>query len=174
MPSEPKFIVDINAGKLAKWLRILGYDTLFINPIADDVLVEIGRSQGRIVLTKDTHISERRVVASGQVRVLLVEGDLVPEQLRFVAEKLGLQGPHDMFSRCLECNVPLEPIDRSLVEQSVPPYVFRTQDRYTICPSCHKIYWPGTHWSRMCQTAKEMLGGENAEPPGRQDSRSGL
>ena len=107
MASEPKFIVDVNAGKLAKWLRILGFDTLFINPIDDGVLVEIARQEGRIVLTKDTRIPERRLVASGQVRVLVVKGERVAEQLRFVASELGLREPFDLLSRCLECNVPL-------------------------------------------------------------------
>jgi uncharacterized protein len=159
MASEPRFIVDVNVGKLAKWLRILGFDTLFINPIDDGVLVEIARQEGRIVLTKDTRIPDRRPVASGQVRVLVVEGDRVSEQLRFVASKLDLREPFELFSRCLECNDLLEPADRSLIEESVPPYVYRTQERYVSCPRCRRIYWRGTHWARMRRTVHEMLAG---------------
>jgi uncharacterized protein with PIN domain len=151
-----KFIVDVNVGKLAKWLRILGYDTLFINPIDDGDLVEIAQREGRIVLTKDTHIPERRVVTSGQVRVVVVEGDQLAEQLPFLLGTLGLHGPFSLFSRCLECNVPLDPIDHSQVENRVPPYVFRTQKNYMICPRCSKIYWPGTHWQRMRKTVLGM------------------
>ncbi len=154
---EPRFIADVNVGKLAKWLRILGYDTLFINPIEDGELVEIALREGRVILTRDTHIAERRPAASGEVRVVLVEGDRVLDQLRFVAERLGLHAGAHLFSRCIECNVPLEPIERARVRDRVPPYVYRTQQRYMICPRCGKIYWPGTHWQRMRRMAEEVL-----------------
>lgn len=150
--------MDVNVGKLAKWLRILGYDALFINPIDDGELVEIALREGRVILTKDTHIARRRVATSGQVLVVLVEGDRVLDQLRFLAARLGLAGPFRMFSRCIECNVPLHAIDRAAVQGRVPPYVFRTQERYMACPRCGKIYWPGTHWQRMRETAEETLG----------------
>ncbi len=155
---DPSFIVDVNVGKLAKWLRILGYDAKFVNPIEDGLLVEIARQEGRIVLTRDTHIAERRVVTGGQVRVILVEGDRVLEQLRFLAGVLGMRGPFRTFSRCIECNVPLEPIGRCQVKDKVPPYVYRTQERYMTCPRCEKIYWAGTHWERMQETAKQVVG----------------
>ena len=154
---EPRFIVDVNVGKLAKWLRILGFDTLFVNPIEDGVLVQIALRDSRIILTKDTHIAERRVVTRGQVRVVLVEGDRVLDQLAFVAEELHLHGPFRMFSRCLDCNVPLRAIDRSSVQNLVPPYVYRTQKRYMTCPLCAKVYWSGTHWQRMRDTVEAVL-----------------
>lgn len=155
--TDHRFVVDVNVGKLAKWLRILGYDALFINPIDDGELVEIALREGRVILTKDTHIAKRRVVTSGQVRVVLVEGDRVLDQLRFLADELRLAGPLKMFSRCIECNVPLDTIDRTSVQGRVPPYVFRTQERYMACPCCGKIYWPGTHWQRMRETAQRVL-----------------
>lgn len=159
IPFDPKFIVDVNVGNLAKWLRILGFDTLFLNPIEDGELVEIALREGRVVLTKDTHIAERRVATSGQVQVVIVEGDRVLDQLRFVADRLGLHEPFRMFSRCLECNVPLEPIERFQVRDRVPPYVYQTQERYVICPRCGRIYWPGTHWQRMRETANSIVMG---------------
>lgn len=154
---ELRFIADVNVGKLAKWLRILGYDTVFINPIDDAQLVDIGLRDDRIVLTRDTHIGERRVVTSGRVRVVLVHGDRVADQLRFLTAHLGLRDSVEVLSRCIECNVPLEPVERSTVEGRVPPYVWRTQDRYVICPRCGKIYWAGTHWERMHRTATQLL-----------------
>jgi len=151
-----RFIVDVNVGKLAKWLRILGFDTLFINPIDDGDLVDIALREGRVVLTKDTHIAERRLVTSGQVRVLEVEGERVAEQLRFVVDALGLRDRFRPFSRCLEDNLSLQPIERELVRGRVPPYVFRTQERFMVCPRCGRIYWPGTHWQRMREVAGEL------------------
>lgn len=156
-PSEPRFVADVNVGKLAKWLRILGYDTVFINPIDDARLVEIGLTDGRIVLTRDTHIRERRPVASGLVRLVLVQGDRVADQIRFLTAYLGLRHSVEMLTRCIECNVPLAPVERSDVEGRVPPYVWKTQERYVICPRCGKIYWAGTHWDRMRRTARQLL-----------------
>ncbi len=154
---ELRFIVDVNVGKLAKWLRILGFDTLFINPIEDGALVQIALRDGRIILTKDTHIAERRAVTSGQVRVVLVEGDRALDQLAFVAKELRLRRPFKMFSRCIDCNVPLQEIDRSSVQDLVPPYVYRTQKRYMTCSLCAKVYWSGTHWQRMRDTVEAVL-----------------
>jgi uncharacterized protein with PIN domain len=152
------FIADVNVGKLAKWLRILGYDVLFINPIDDALLVQIGMRDGRIVLTKDTHIAERRVATSGQVRVVEVKGVRVWDQIRFLADKLGLRYTLNLLSRCIECNVPLESVDRTEVKGLVPPYVYGAHEQYMVCPHCGKIYWPGTHWQRMRDVAEEVLG----------------
>ena len=156
--AQPRFIADVNVGKLAKWLRILGYDAVYINPIEDDLLVQIGLREGRIVLTKDTHIAERRVATSGRVRVVVVQGVRVWDQLHFLAERLGLRYSINLLSRCIECNVPLESTDRSQVKDLVPPYVYTTQQHYMACPHCGKIYWPGTHWQRMREVAEEVLG----------------
>ncbi len=155
--AEPRFIADVNVGKLAKWLRILGYDAAFINPIEDDVLVQIGLLEGRIILTKDTHIAERRAATRGQVQVVLVEGVRVWDQLHFLAERLGLRYSINLLSRCIECNVLLESTDRSQVKDLVPSYVYSTQQHYMSCPLCGKIYWPGTHWQRMREVAEEVL-----------------
>ncbi len=144
-----KFIVDNNVGKLAKWLRVLGYDALFINPIADDVLVEIAHREGRVVLTKDTQIARRRLATSGEVRVLYVEGITLREQLAQVVRDLHLDPSSWRFSRCLECNEPLIPQTRADAQGRVPAFVFQTQTQYMGCPRCGRLYWRGTHWSRM-------------------------
>src|SRR5438270_260925 len=86
-----KFIVDNNVGRLAGWLRALGYDTLFINPIEDGLLVEIAQREGRVILTKDTGIMRRRPVAGGRVEALLVEGDDWRRQLAQVVRVFGLE-----------------------------------------------------------------------------------
>src|SRR5262250_3223042 len=102
-----KFIVDSNVGRLAVWLRVLGYDAVFINPIEDSELVEIARRENRIILTKDTGIMQRRVVTSGQLKALLIEGKDWRHQLGQVIRTLKLQ-THLRFTRCLRCNAPLE------------------------------------------------------------------
>ena len=155
---RPKFIVDLNVGRLAKWLRIMGYDTLFINGLEDDELVRIALKEERILLTKDNGILRRGVVSSGKIKAFLIESDHVKEQLRQVVQTLNLERDSNPFSRCLECNQPLIPRQKEEVKDLVPPYVFRTQDQYMECPDCHRMYWRGTDWQRMTQEIEELVG----------------
>ncbi|MBI4492794.1 MAG: Mut7-C RNAse domain-containing protein [Chloroflexi bacterium] len=149
MAGDQRFIADMNVGKLAKWLRVLGYDAAFVNPISDNELVRRGLEEGRIVLTKDRGIAARRLATQGRLQVLLVPGNRVEEQLRFVVRTLDLDQRGRTFTRCIQCNVPLEAVEREAVRGLVPPYVFTTQRRFSRCLRCHKLYWPGTHWERM-------------------------
>lgn len=153
--STPRFIADVNVGKLAKWLRAMGCNTLFINPVDDDELVRVALQEGRILLTRDEGIAERRVARDGRVKVLLVRGDRVWEQLRQVMMELGLDWRAETFSLCLRCNEPLVPLDKAEVRHLVPAYVYRTHDRFTRCPTCGRIYWPGTHWEKMRRKLQE-------------------
>jgi len=144
-----RFIVDSNAGKLAKWLRISGFDTLFMRDIDDNRLIRIALDQNRALLTKDTHILKRRVVTGGRLKVVLIEHDGVKAQLSQVLSTLNLAGQLNPFSICIECNEPLVRRDKKDVEQLVPPYVFETQNQFMQCPGCLRVYWKGTHWERM-------------------------
>lgn len=152
-----KFIADSNVGRLARWLRLLGYDTLFIKGIDDDGLVRIALKEGRVVLTRDTHILKRQVAATGRIKALLIRDDAPRDQLRQVVGELGLNWDQQ-FTRCLECNQPLEPRAREEVQARVPPYVYRTQQEFAECPGCHRIYWQGTHWQRMKRALEELEG----------------
>ena len=161
MPEEPKFIADSNVGKLARRLRMLGFDTLFIHPIADDLLVEIAALEGRIVLTRDTYIFHRRVVFNGEVPAILITYDDVRDQVRQVLRELHLRPPFRVFSRCIECNALLEPLSREAARSRVPPYVYQTQSEYTICPRCGRIYWAGTHRQRMVEEISRLADGDD-------------
>ena len=118
MPSSetrPRFIVDANVGKLARWLRMLGYDTVFINDIDDGELVSIALRERRVVVTKDTQIMLRRVVTGGRVKAVLIEDDDPMVQLEQVVGAFDLAfGGDRLFRRCLECNVPMERVSASL------------------------------------------------------------
>ena len=146
---ETKFIVDSNAGKLAKWLRMMGYDVLFFNHIDDAQLVDIALKEERVALTKDTQLIKRRAITNGQVKVILIQSDNPKEQLHQIVEELKLNCCLKQFTRCLECNQNLLPKTKEEVKELVPPYVFHTQTQYTQCPSCLRVYWRGTHWQRM-------------------------
>jgi uncharacterized protein with PIN domain len=151
------FIVDTNAGKLARWLRILGYDTLFINEIDDDELIAIGLKEKRVLLTRDTQIMLRRVVTTGRLKAILIQSDDVKEQLRQVVRMMRLDQKRK-FSRCAECNEPLVPKRKDEVQQLVPPYVFKTQSNYYQCPNCQRVYWRATHWQRMNRELEVIMG----------------
>lgn len=157
--ARPRFIVDANVGKLARWLRMLGYDTVFINDIDDGKLVSIALKERRVLLTKDTQIMLRRVVTSGRVKAVLIEEDDPKDQFRQLMRAVELD-QELRFSRCLECNQPLVPRSKGEVEGLVPPYVFKTQSQYQQCPTCQRIYWRATHWQHMSQVLETLMEGE--------------
>ena len=138
-----KFLVDSMLGRLAKWLRILGYDTLYFSSLEDSDLVRIARAEGRMVLTRDREMTRRR-----GIDCLFVENEHFREQIRQVLRDLNLQADSS-FTRCPVCNTPLQPLEKRDAQGRVPPYVYKTQERFSLCPGCQRIYWRGTHWERM-------------------------
>ena len=156
--SGPLIIVDVNVGKLVKWLRVLGYDAI-ISPILDDgQMLQTARQQGRVLITRDTYIPDRKVVKSGQVEVLLLRSDDFREQMREVMVALELNTSRS-FSRCIECNAGLAAIDRALVRDRVPEFVFDNNRQFSQCPVCSKLYWRGTHWRNMVGELADMMKG---------------
>jgi len=152
-----KFIVDNNVGKLAKWLRIMGYDTLFFNGREDSRLIATALAEGRVILTRDTQIMRRRVVTGGQLKAILIKGDEPEQQMHQVIDTLNLDCHFRPFALCLECNQPLLERSKQQVRDLVPPYVFQTQSQYMECPACHRIYWRGTHWQAMTKKLEKFM-----------------
>lgn len=153
-----KFIVDSNVGKLAKWLRMMGYDALFFDGSNDSQMVGKALDEGRVILTRDTQIVKRRVVTTGQLKVILISSDDPRQQMRQVISDLELDCVRP-FTICLECNQLLEERNREQVKDLVPPYVFQTQRQFVKCPACHRIYWRGTHWQAMTRRLEEFTKG---------------
>jgi uncharacterized protein len=149
--------VDINAGKLAKWLRIMGYDTLLFTDEDDGQMIKIAMQQNRIVLTKDTQILARRVATSGKVKVILIAGDNSKDQLKQIVSTLKLDYQYKPFSVCSKCNQTLIEKTRGQIQNLVPPHVFEIQNNYMECPCCHRIYWRGTHWEAMNRELHSFL-----------------
>lgn len=147
-----KFIVDEMLGRLAKWLRMLGYDTVYKTPTTDSILVNQAFREQRIIITRDTRLVERKYIP----RFIVIKSDKYTEQLKQIVTELGLvPDPGLFFSRCLLCNTEIESVSKDIVKYKVPPYVYETQGCFLHCPRCDKIYWSGTHVDR----AKEKLGG---------------
>jgi uncharacterized protein with PIN domain len=157
MADTPKFIVDCNVGKLAKWLRLMGYDTQFFNGSDDSQLVTIAQAEGRVILSRDTQIMKRRVITSGQLKAVLIHSDEPELQIRQVIEALDLDCQFRPFNICLECNQVLVERNKEEVKDLVPPYVFQTQSQFMECPACHRIYWRGTHWQAMTKMLKKFM-----------------
>ncbi len=145
----PEFIVDNNVGQLARWLRMMGYNAVFFSGSDDSDMVAIAWAEGRVILTRDTQIMERRLVTNGRLKAVLIGSDEPEQQIRQVLKALGLDTQFRPFTLCLECNQPLAERSKRQVKERVPPYVFKTQDQYMECPLCHRIYWRGSHWQAM-------------------------
>ena len=147
-----RFLADNMLGRLATWLRLLGYDTAYLPAAQDAELARVARAEDRVLLTRDVELTRRR-----GIRFLLIESEQVEEQLRQVFRALHLTVQH-AFSRCARCNIPLEPTSNATVRGLVPPYVFQTQERFLRCPHCQRIYWRGTHWARMLRRIEDLEG----------------
>jgi len=146
--AEPRLFADAMLGGLARWLRTLGLDVAYDPALDDAALVELSAREGRVILTRDRKLVERRLAR----RHLLVASDQVGEQLRQVLGELSIAvDPTRVLSRCLRCNVPLAELPAELALPRVPPFVARTQRQFRECPACHRVYWPATHASRMRQ-----------------------
>jgi len=155
--NHPKFIVDHNVGKLAKWLRLMGYDALFFDGSNDSQLIATALAEGRVILTRDTQIMKRGIVTSGRLKAILIEGDKPELQICQVIESLNLDCQFRPFTICLECNQALLERSKQQVKDRVPPYVFQTQNQYMECPNCHRIYWRGTHWQAMTKKLEKLM-----------------
>lgn len=155
MSDSPKFIVDSNVGKLAKWLRMLGYDAVFFE--GDDAyMIDRALKENRVILTRDTQVMKRGVITRGRLKAILIDSDRPELQIQQVIESLHLDSQSRLFTICLECNYPLEERSKEEIKGRVPPYVFQTQQQYMECPVCHRIFWRGTHWQAMLHKLERL------------------
>lgn len=144
MNDEPlRLLADGMLGRLAKWLRLLGYDTAYDNTASDHELAHRARAEGRVMLTRDRELAARR-----GLRTLLIQSEVLEEQVREVQDRLG-GPPYPALSRCCVCNAVLASVSPAEIAKCVPPYVLKTQTEFHRCPGCGRIYWPGSHLRAM-------------------------
>lgn len=139
---EKKFIATKELGKLAKWLRILGYDCDYYrkDEVAGAVIEAI--REERILLTRKGDYKKYK-----GIKTLLVSTDHAEEQIEEVFTSLGLEvKEEELFTRCIDCNESLEGVAKGKVKEEVPEYVYKTQKFFKRCPKCDKIFWKGSHW----------------------------
>ncbi len=148
-----QFVVDVMLGRLAKWLRIAGFDVLYSNRFDDDELVELSLAEGRILLSRDTRLLVRKAVK----QFIFLESEQVQFQMKQVFETAGIKALPDILTRCLHCNDLLADASRESVKDKVPPYVFEHQSHFKTCPKCGKIFWAGTHRQSVLRTLEKLL-----------------
>ena len=147
---EPRFVLDTHLGKLANYLRMLGFDTLYQNNYDDETLARISAEQGRILLTRDRGLLKRSLVTHGY----LVRADDPYEQVKEVLQRFDLHDAFKPFRRCMRCNGELFETAFEEVKEQVPPRVRKFACEYKRCSECGQVYWKGSHYKAM----KEFIG----------------
>ena len=144
-PGRLRFVADAHLGGLARLLRMAGFDTIYRNTIADGEIEALAMDAGRIVLTRDRELLKRRGVEFGcYVRALHAQ-----EQLHEVLDRYRLAERARPFTLCLHCNAPLRSVTKGEVEDRLPPAVRASQEEFTVCDCCGRVFWKGSHWKRM-------------------------
>lgn len=147
------FLVDITVGRLARYLRSAGFDTLYESSWKDRDILPVLAGQPRLLLSRNRDLLKRKQVVFGR----LIRAGAPPEQLREVLDLLGIASPDRPFCRCLECNALLQPVAKADILHRLEPLTIRYFDTFQTCRICDKIYWPGSHVDRMRQA---LIGGK--------------
>ena len=149
-----RFVADVMAGRLAKWLRIAGYDVLYSNRFSDDELVEISSREGRILLSRDTRLLLRKSV----LRFVYLESQDFQEQVRQVLQYCRGSAPLRFLTRCLRCNQRLAEARPDALRGKVPEYLLRTKAEFKSCPRCGRVFWAGSHSRRSLAILSRLRG----------------
>ena len=149
-PNQPvmRFIADGMLGRLARWLRILGYDTTYEKVITDEALIERAVRENRRLLTRDRRLTLRKLLRD---RHILIVSDDIEGQLHQLHRdlKIDLDLTHRQGYRCADCNVALTTISHNDAASLVPPFVAEQYQAFLQCAHCRRVFWPGTHWQDL-------------------------
>ena len=148
-----RFLLDVHLGKLARLMRMLGFDSFYRNDLTDPVLARMSREQHRILLTQDRRLLMRREVTLG----LCIRSQKPHTQLREVLQRYEIHLQARPFSRCMNCNGQLVEVPKEVVFERLPPRVKKWCDTFACCVDCDNIYWQGTHHARMKLWVKDLL-----------------
>jgi hypothetical protein len=159
---EPKFVLDVHLGRLASYLRLLGFDTLYPENYDDENLARISRDEKRTLLTRDRGLLKRKMVTHGYC----VRETNPRQQVAEVLRRFDLYRLIAPFKRCVHCNGALEPVDKEAIRDRLQPDTLRYYDEFRRCASCDRIYWQGTHYERMRQFFDGLLRDTAADEDG--------
>ena len=142
-----RFVLDCHLGKLARHIRMLGFDTLYRNDIHDDEIVKLAELEDRIVLTRDLAILKCNAVTHGYYP----RSQDPEKQLEEIITRFDLMSHIRPFSRCMDCNGYLENVEKELITHKLEPLTRSHFDEFLQCDGCGKVYWKGSHYERMCE-----------------------
>jgi len=149
-----KFLCDQMLGTLAKWLRILGFDTYFANQVIKDIeLLEIAKKEERILITRDKELVQR--CKKRQIKFISISSIDLDEQLKTTLKNIKIN-QDQILTRCTVCNSILEEIDKEKVKGEVPEKVFQYKEKFWFCKNCKKYYWHGSHFDKMISKIKDL------------------
>ncbi|NBJ16934.1 MAG: hypothetical protein FNP40_15530 [Dehalobacter sp. 4CP] len=151
--TAPGFILDVHLGRLAKYLRLCGFDTLFSAFYEDREIIETARQENRIILTRDRLLLK----AAGEARGYQVKSQYHDEQLREVFERFNLKEYVNLFSRCISCNTRLEEVEKEVIADRLLADTRRYFSSFKRCPQCDRIYWEGSHYDNMKKSLAPLL-----------------
>ena len=149
---ETRFILDMHLGRLAAYLRMLGFDTLYRNDYRDQELARISRDDRRILLTRDRGLLKRSAVTHGH----LMRETIPRRQLAEVVERFDLVRSMAQVERCLRCNTILHAVEKEAVAGRLPPRVRQFYNEFLTCATCLRVYWKGSHYQRMQKLVQEI------------------
>lgn len=153
-----RFAADAMLGRLATWLRLLGYDTFYQPHIDDGLLVRLARAEDRTILTRDVGVTQRRGVSA-----LLIASDDVRSQVRQVLAHFELRPDSAALGgRCPRCNQALQPLPKWAAAERVPPHVWKSQQTFHECRLCERVFWRGSHVEQMESRLREFLEEEDS------------
>ncbi len=150
---EPKFIVDFMCGRLAKWLRILGYDAEFVKDTSREKILLESLKEQRIILTRDTKLSSKKAY-----KLILIKSDKIRDQVRQVIKELNLViDKNKFFIICSICNKKVVSVLKEEVKSLVPKYVYENISEFYKCPQCNRIYWQGSHFNFFLDDIEKVI-----------------
>jgi uncharacterized protein with PIN domain/sulfur carrier protein ThiS len=151
--TDPRFLVDVNLGKLARYLRMAGFDTVYHTHAKDDDLVEQMLEEDRALLSRDRKLLMRKVVTCGY----MPRSDQAAIQLEEVFRRFDLFDDVDPYTRCPNCNGMLQSVPKEQVLDQLEPLTKRHFDTFSQCPDCGQVYWAGSHRRRLNPRVKKLL-----------------
>ena len=148
-----RFVIDVNLGKLARLLRMLGFDTLYKNCFSDKEVAEISSHEQRIVLTRDRKLLQAKIITHGY----WVRSQMPDDQVREVIKRFDLRTQITPFHRCIDCNGLIQPVEKAEVIERLQPKTKLYYEEFYVCSDCKKVYWEGSHFDRLRETVEAIL-----------------
>jgi hypothetical protein len=152
-PGKPRFILDTHLGKLAAYLRMMGFDTLYENDYADDVLAQVSHDEDRILLTRDIGVLKRGLVTYGY----FVRNTNPQRRLQEISQRYNLADHAQPFTYCMRCNGRLIGVDKMRIREKVSDDTFQAFDEFHQCQACGQIYWKGSHYEKMERLVAQVM-----------------